>query len=517
MRWADFTGTTIEFEGKPAALGTAYDITERKQTEDALRQSEEQYRSILENIEEGYCEVDIAGNFTFLNDSIYRIFEYPKEELMGMNYRQYTDEENAKRLYQVFNNVYKTGKPHAGYDYQIIRKDGTKRYIETSVSLLKDSSDKPIGFRGVIRDITDHKLAETALKESEERYRIAIEHSNDGVAINKENLYLYVNQKFLEIFGYKHSEEILGKPLWITVHPDDRDRVMEFARERQKGMDAPSRYDFKGVRKDGGIVYVEVSATKTIYRGEAVTLVYLRDITERKLAEEKMTALQEQFRQAQKMEAIGNLAGGVAHDFNNILTVIKGYAQLSLSEMNKDSPFWENIKEINMSADRAAGLTRQLLAFSRRQIMEIRVVDLDTIIQNLEKMLYCVIGEDVELVFQLAKDLGRVKVDPGQIEQVMMNLAVNDRDAMLRGGKLTIETANVVLDEEYARSHVAVAPGRYVMLSVRDTGIGMTPEVRERLFEPFFTTKETGKGTGLGLSTVYGIVKQSGGNIWVYS
>jgi len=228
-----------------------------------------------------------------------------------------------------------------------------------------------------------------------------------------------------------------------------------------------------------------------------------------------MATLQDQFRQSQKMEAIGQLAGGVAHDFNNLLTVIKGYSQLSLMELNEGNPLRGKVEEIQKAADQAASLTRQLLAFSRRQVMEMRVLDLNIIIKDLEKMLRRIIGEDVELITFLADDLGRVKTDPGQIEQVVMNLTINARDAMPNGGKLTIETTK--LDEEYARNHVATKPGQYVMLSVSDTGVGMTQEVKERAFEPFFTTKDKGKGTGLGLSTVYGIVKQSGGNIWVYS
>ena len=239
-------------------------------------------------------------------------------------------------------------------------------------------------------------------------------------------------------------------------------------------------------------------------------VIILNDVSERK-------RMEAQFLQAQKMEAIGQLAGGIAHDFNNLLTIIKGYSQLSLMELKEGGPLRENIEEINKASDRASDLTQQLLAFSRRQILEMKVLDLNALLPGVEMMLRRVIGEDIELVTRLAEDLERVKSDRGQIEQVIMNLAVNARDAMPDGGKLTIETANAELDEAYARAHVAVTPGRYVMLSVSDTGVGMTPEVRGKVFEPFFTTKEKVKGTGLGLSTVYGIVKQSGGNIWVYS
>jgi signal transduction histidine kinase len=238
---------------------------------------------------------------------------------------------------------------------------------------------------------------------------------------------------------------------------------------------------------------------------------------ERNRTEEEKKALQEQLRQAQKMEAIAQLAGGIAHDFNNLLTIIKGYSQLSLLGLEEDDPLRGNLNEMGKATDRASDLIRQLLAFSRRQILEVKVLDVNSIIRNLEKMLGRIFGEDIERTTLLAEDLGRIKADPGQMEQVIMNLAVNAKDAMPGGGKLILETANVLSDEEYVQTHIDIKPGSYVMLSISDTGTGMTPEVKERIFEPFFTTKERSKGTGLGLSTVYGIVKQSGGDIRVYS
>jgi signal transduction histidine kinase len=241
------------------------------------------------------------------------------------------------------------------------------------------------------------------------------------------------------------------------------------------------------------------------------------EITERKQAEEKMVFLQEQLRQSQKMEAVGCLAGGIAHDFNNLLTVIHGHCEISLLQLQGNNPLREDIVEIKKAADRAANLTRQLLAFSRRQIMEMKVIDLNSLLRELEKMLRRVMGEDIELVTVLDDHLGKIKMDPGQMEQVVLNLAINARDAMPSGGTFILETTHVHLDEAYVRTHISVEPGQYVMLSATDTGSGMSPQVKERLFEPFFTTKEKDKGTGLGLSTVYGIMKQSGGNIWVYS
>ena len=244
---------------------------------------------------------------------------------------------------------------------------------------------------------------------------------------------------------------------------------------------------------------------------------YFRDITERKKTEEALQRSEEQLRQAQKIEAVGRLAGGVAHDFNNMLTAISGYCDLLIDDLEATDAHRQDVEEIKKAADRATSLTRQLLAFSRKQIIQPKPLNLNEVISNLDKMLRRLLREDITLLILPAAELGLALADPGQVEQVILNLALNSRDAMPQGGKLTIETGNVELDAQYAGRHLEVQPGSYVLLAVSDTGSGMIAEARERIFEPFFTTKEQGKGTGLGLSMVYGIVKQSGGHIWVYS
>ena len=311
------------------------------------------------------------------------------------------------------------------------------------------------------------------------------------------------------MMGYASPAEAMAQP-GSAFHADAQAREAFLDRLRREG--SLVNFENQARRKDGGLIWIveNVSLLRSD-DGDEVLLGTVFDMTERR-------RLEEQLRQSQKMEAVGRLAGGIAHDFNNLLTVIAGYSELLLRELPGGRPAPRERRGDPPGGQRAAaGLTQQLLAFSRRQVLEPRVLDLNAVIAGMERMLRRVIGEDVELITALDPDLWRAKADPGQIEQVILNLVVNARDAMPRGGPLTIETANVELDDEYAGHYVAVQPGPHVMLAVSDTGVGMDAELQARLFEPFFTTKEQGKGTGLGLSTVYGIVKQSGGSIWVYS
>ncbi len=293
--------------------------------------------------------------------------------------------------------------------------------------------------------------------------------------------------------------------------PGPPEDVPAFLRQVSKlthGLDKPGTWKHR--KKDGTVIDVEVASHSFVFAGRRAELVLANDVTERK-------RLEEQLQQAQKMEAVGRLAGGIAHDFNNLLTIITAYGQLLLDRLAPSEPLREQVEEIKKAGDRATALTRQLLAFSRRQVLAPRVLDLNAIVHNTDKLLRRLIREDIQLLTIPGRAVGQVKADPVQIEQVILNLALNACDAMPRGGKLTIETANLHLDKAYVRRHIAARPGPYVMLAVSDTGNGMDRETQAHIFEPFFTTKEKGKGTGLGLAMVYGIVKQSGGYIWVYS
>ena len=391
---------------------------------------------------------------------------------------------------------------------QLRRPDGSRIPVEFHVGRMPDG-----GTVCGCRDLSQHQQAEKARADAETKYRMLVEHVNAITYIAEIGIngkWYYISPQVENILGYTPEEWLALSPNWDQhIHPDDLPVVI--AAEEQSVNGFPFQAEFRVRRKDGREVWL--SDTAVIVQGSdshPVMEGIMVDITERK-------ALETQLQQSRKMEAVGRLAGGIAHDFNNLLTIISGYTELALSRPSLPGEAHADIERIENAAGRAAALVRQLLAFSRKQVLQPKILDLNKIVLNLDSLLRRLMDERIEMVTRVKDDLGKVKADPAQVEQVIMNLVVNARDAMPDGGRLVVETCNADLDANYAVDHVSVRPGRYVMLAVSDTGVGMDRQTVAHIFEPFFTTKESGRGTGLGLSTVYGIVKQSGGYIWVYS
>ncbi len=503
-------------------------IVRHKRAEEALRQSEEKYRSltndVLDSSNVGIFILDSKFRIAWMNRALERYFGLKRDEIVGMDKRKLIRERIAGIFQDPENFVEKV---LATYD--------NNTYIEHFECHVLPDGDReerwlkhwsqPIrtglyagGRVEHYTDITNLKLAEEKLKKSEARLRSVFQVSPLGIGLVQNRQLVWHNETMSRMLGYS-SEELHGKNARMLYQSDEEyERVGEVTKTlgpEKRTTEVETRW----VRKDGSVFDCHIWYTLMDTESEDKEILAIaEDLMERKKAEQEKKRLEAQLNQAQKMEAIGVLAGGVAHDFNNILTAIIGNAELALMKLGKDIPGHQNIEEIRRAGQRAAALTRQLLAFSRKELIRPEILDLNQVTMNLEKMLRRIIGEDIELVTVYAPDLWQVEADPGQMEQVMMNLSVNARDAMPKGGTLTIETANVELDEAYFRKHGAeTVPGPYVMLAVTDSGAGIDKETQARIFEPFFTTKGMGRGTGLGLSTVYGIVKQNKGHIWVYS
>jgi len=502
----DKTGTELYREG------TVEDITERKRAAEGLRDSEARNRAILESALDCIVTMDHAGLVVDWNPAAERTFGFMRADVIGKEMAELIIPPRFRELHRRGLAQYLTTNqgPVLGNRLELsaVTADGAEFPIELAINRI-ESEGLPM-FTGYIRDITERKRAEQELSQSEERYRDLVENAHDIIySHDLEGNYTSMNKAGELSTGYTH-EEAMALNLRQTVAPECLERAKEMLRRKLAG-ESVTAYEMEILAKDGRRITVEANTKLVYHDGVPVGVQGIaRDVTERK-------QLEEQLRQSQKMDAIGQLAGGVAHDFNNLLTAINGYSGLALQRINDNHPLRGYLEEIKKAGDRAANLTRQLLAFGRKQILQPLPINLNDIVTDMTKLLRRLIGEDVQLTAKLDPALKKIKADPGQIEQVLVNLVVNARDAMPQGGNLTIETATVDLGEEYAGRHVDVLPGLYVMLAVSDTGTGMDEATQARIFDPFFTTKAKGKGTGLGLSTVYGIVKQSGGNLWVYS
>ncbi len=497
---------SYDYDHRPVRMvGIVQDVSEQTQAEEALRESEARYRVLFERNLAGIVQASKSGVVLNCNESFARIFGFAsREEALGQSLQEF-------RFDPADRAAFIAGLQQAGtlrdVELHLRRRDGREIWILENLSLVKPTDGGEPVVEATVFDITDRKRTE----EENARLNAAIEQSVEAVLItDTQGIIHYVNPAFERITGYGR-EEALGKNprflrsglqdstfyerLWKTIL-DGRVWHGEVVNRRKDGRLYTEEMNIAPVRNASGEI-THFIATK-------------QDVTARK-------ELEQQLQQAQKMEAIGRLAGGVAHDFNNLLTIINGYSQMLVEGLEASDTLRNQVAEILKAGERAAGLTQQLLAFSRRQVLNMQVLDLNQVVTETHKMLHRLVGEDIECRTALHPELWRVKADSGQITQILMNLAVNARDAMPQGGTLTIETSNVNLDSRYAATHAEVTPGRYAVLAVSDTGVGMSRETQAHIFEPFFTTKEQGKGTGLGLATVYGIVRQSGGYIWVYS
>ena len=616
-------------------ISHVHDITQRKQAEEALRESEEKYKTIIENIEDGYYEVDIAGNFTFLNDSMCKILGYSKDELTGLNNRRYMDEENAKKVFKAFNRVYKTGQPYKAFDWELIRKDGSRCYVETSVALKRDSKGQPIGFQGIARDISERKQAEVALRESERKMKSIFQAAPIGIGVVINRVFQDVNERLCEITGYS-KDELIGQTARI-VYPTDEDYEY-VGREKYRKIEESGTGAVETCfrRKDGEIINVLLSSSPIdpIDLSVGVTFTAL-DITERKRAEEvlrksherflkvlnsidatvyvadmetyeilfmnkymiegfgrdmtgeicwhvfrgesgpcsyctndqlidengkptdvcvwqdknpingkwyvnhdraiewtdghlvrlqiatditEITKMEEELRQAQKMESIGTLTGGLAHDFNNILGIIIGNTELALGDVPDWNPVHSNLEEIKTASLRATNIVKQLLSFSRKTDQKLQPVEIALVIKDAMKFLRSTIPTTVNIQQDIQASDETILADPTQINQIMMNLCINASQAMEQtGGNLKISMEEVILDDNSASDYPDLRSGKHIKVTVSDTGPGIVPEIIDRIFDPYFTTKEVGKGSGMGLAVVHGIVKNYNGAISVDS
>ena len=524
--WGRLTASLLRTAaGQPQfVLAMVEDIDDRKRAERTLRESDRNFREVFATSGVGMALVTPEGRFAEVNEALCRFLGYSASSMLGRHFRDFTHPDDREITHRHMQRLH-TGEIQSWQmEKRCLHADGRTLWGLLTLSLVRDASGAPLHVVAQVQDITERRLAQEALtaseqryRESEARYRGLIELAPDGILVHCDGQIVFANDAAAQLFGADHPDALIGLPVLELVHPDYRDVVAErIGRLRTPSATVP-RIEEKLLRRDGTAFYAETVAVGVTYGGLPAVQVVARDITERRRAESAMRDLESQLRHSQKMEAVGQLAGGIAHDFNNLLTVISTYSDFLLEELDEASSLRGDVLEIQRAGGRAISLTRQLLAFSRKQILQPRVLDLNAVVEGVEPMIRRLIGDDIRVVMRSGPRLGRVNADQGQIEQVLMNLAVNARDAMTSGGTLSIETTNVRLDDSYAIHHPAVIPGEYVMLTVSDTGSGMDEAIRSRVFEPFFTTKDIGRGTGLGLSTVFGIVKQSGGYIWCYS
>ena len=492
------------------ALGMVQLLLERdRQTSANLEASEEHFRHLVQNALHGIYRAS-GDRFLEVNPALVSMLGYQNEDdVLELSLSSDVWVDYRSHLEFIARDTQSADDPASHQrceEARWRRRNGSVLYVSLTSHAVPDSTTGKVIYEGIAEDITERRRHDEALRESENMFRALAENTSAGIYIHDSRRFVYINPYLAESLGYTTEEILALNSIADVIHPEDRPVLADRIRRWLAGEHVNPRFDLRTVGKTGEIRYAQSAAKLIQFGGRPVLVGVVVDVTERVRAEE-------QLRQSQKMEAIGRLAGGIAHDFNNLLTVISGYSHLQQDMLPPEHPLHPAARHISEAAERAAALTSQLLAFGRQQILQPRILSLPTVILELSTLLRRLIGEDINFSLSAPANLGLVKVDRSQIEQVVMNLAVNARDAMPAGGNLSLEIANAEVGEERPE----MQPGRYVVLSISDTGTGMDENTRARIFEPFFTTKGVGKGTGLGLSTVYGIVRQSGGFIFVDS
>lgn len=510
--YADIASSPAAIAGIPCLVGIFRDITEHKKIEEEIARAAREWQVTFDATNDAIWILDKDQRVLRSNGTAERFFHRPYGKFIG------------KYCWEI---VHSTTQPISECPFSraqesLHRATGElqegERWFEVIVDPILDAAGRFAGAVHIVSDITERKSADNALRRAEENFRRSLDDSPLGVRIvSEEGETIYANRAVLDIYGYDSVDELKATPARKRYTSVSYGEFQIRRDKRKRGDSLPAEYEINIVKKDGEVRHLQVFRKETLWDGERQFQVIYQDITERKRAEKEQTKLQAQLTQAQKVESIGRLAGGVAHDFNNMLGVILGHVELAIGNANNDPSLLANLQEIRNAAERSAGLTNQLLAFARRQTVSPKVLNLNDTIEGMLKMLRRFIGEGIHLAWLPGVNLWPLKMDPSQIDQMLANLCVNARDAIGGVGKITVETGNRSFDDEYCATHTGFVPGEYVLLAVSDDGCGMDGETLGNLFEPFFTTKAMGEGTGLGLAMLYGIVKQNNGFINVYS
>ena len=512
IRWTEGVVRNLLHEPRVGGIVVYYrDVTSGKATEEQLKATEARYGHLFYSAPDIIFEADAEGYFRFVNPQTLKVFEFGADEVVGRRFTEFIRADYRPQILQHYYRQTSSGQLNSYVEFPAVTKSGREVWLGQNAWIITDDAGNLVGMQAVARDITERRQAEEALRSAEAKYRALVEQSLMGVYIMQDDRLVYVNPKAANLLGYTQQEMIDSPSPFLFVHEQDRALVKEQVARLDPERLPSVQLALRGLRKDGEVIQVEAFCSVTEFGNQRAILTTVHDISDR-------VKLEDQLRQAQKMEAVGRLAGGIAHDFNNLLTAIRGNAELMSHRVTHDPAMAGEIDEILHAADRAASLTRQLLAFSRKQVLQPVALDLNEIINSVARMARRLIGTDVQLRLDLSQSISQVLADPAQVEQVLLNLIVNARDAMPSGGTIHVQTGNVRLKADAPEiMQDGIAPGAFVRLAVTDDGIGMDHATQARIFEPFFTTKETGRGTGLGLSTVYGIIRQTGGAITVQS